>query len=94
MGLTDPLISYWFTVRFHIGPGVIAPPMAGAFALTGVSALATERLTQRVGTIRSVIWARLAGVALLGALLLIPTYRLALLAYLSTATHIHVDHGE
>ncbi len=82
VGLTGPLISYWFALRFHLGPSTIAPFLAATFFLTAVSSLLTGRWTQRIGLIRPLIWTRLAGVVLLVLLPLAPTYWLASLAYL------------
>jgi len=82
IGLIGPLISYWFAVRFHVGPSAIAPMMALAFAVTGASSLLTGRLTERIGLVRSVVGARIIGLALLVLLPLMPTYWLASLAYL------------
>jgi MFS family permease len=82
IGLIGPLISYWFAVRFHVGPSSIAPMMALAFAVTGVSSLFTGRLTEHIGLVRSVVVARLIGLVLLILMPLMPTYWLASLAYL------------
>jgi MFS family permease len=82
IGLIGPLISYWFAVRFSVGPSAIAPMMALAFAVTGVSSLLTGKLTERIGLVRSVVGARLVGLALLVLLPLMPTYGLASLVYL------------
>jgi MFS family permease len=82
IGLTGPLISYWFALRFHIGPAEIAPVMGATFMLTGASSLLTGRLTERIGIVRSVIWVRLVGLVLLVLLPLMPVYWLAALVYL------------
>jgi MFS family permease len=82
IGLTGPLISYWFALRFHVGPAAIAPVMAATFVLTGASSLLTGRLTERIGIVQSVIWARLVGLVLLVLLPLMPVYWLAALVYL------------
>jgi predicted MFS family arabinose efflux permease len=82
IGLTGPLISYWFALRFHVGPSSIAPMMALAFTVTGASSLLTGRLTERIGLVGSVVGARLFGLVLLVLMPLMPTYWLASLAYL------------
>jgi MFS family permease len=82
IGLTGPLISYWFALRFQVGPAAIAPVMAATFILTGASSLLTGRLTERIGIVRSVIWVRLVGLVLLVLLPLMPVYWLAGLVYL------------
>jgi MFS family permease len=82
IGLTGPLISYWFALRFQIGPAEIAPAMGATFLLTGASSLLTGRLTERIGIVHSVIWVRLVGLVLLVLLPLMPVYWLAALVYL------------
>ncbi len=81
VGLIGPLMSYWFAVRFGVGPAVIAPVMALAFAVTGVSSLVAGRLTERLGLVRSVVGMRSLGLILLAILPIMPTYALAALVY-------------
>jgi len=82
IGLTGPLISYWFALRFQVGPLAIAPVMAATFVITGVASLLTGWLTERIGIIPSVVWERLIGIGLLVLLPIMPTYWLASLIYL------------
>ena len=82
MGLTGPLIAYWFALKFHAGPDSIAPVMSATFALTGVMALYTGRLAIRHGLSRAVVWSRGIGVLLLLALPFMPWFWLAALVYM------------
>jgi Arabinose efflux permease len=82
IGLTGPLIAYWFALKFHIGPGTIAPMMAVTFVITGVSAIFAGRLTERHGLVSSVIWTRGIGVILLALLPLMPWFWLAAVIYM------------
>jgi MFS family permease len=82
IGLTGPLIAYWFALRFHVGPGVIAPMMAVTFALTGMSSIYAGSLTERHGLVSAVLWARGIGVGLLVLLPLCPWFWLAALIYM------------
>jgi MFS family permease len=82
IGLTGPLISYWFAMRFHIGPSVIGPVMAATFSATALAAIITARFTQRVGLVRSVVWGRTGGLLLLVLMPIMPLYALAALAFL------------
>ena len=82
MGLTGPLISYWFALKFQAGPDRIAPVMAATFALTGVMALYTGRIAMRHGLSRAVVWSRGIGVLLLIALPFMPWFWLAALVYM------------
>jgi predicted MFS family arabinose efflux permease len=82
VGFTGPLISYWFAIRFGVGPGSIAPIMAAAFFITGISSVLTGRLSDRIGIVKSVVWARFIGLLLLILLPVIPFYWLASLIYI------------
>ena len=82
VGLTGPLIAYWFALRFDVGPAEIAPVMAATFLLSGVSSLVTGRLSERIGLVQSVVRARLIGLVLLVLLPIMPTYWAASMAYL------------
>jgi MFS family permease len=82
IGLTGPLISYWFALRFQVGPLAIAPVMATTFVITGVASVLTGLLTGRIGIVQSVFWERLIGVGLMVLLPLMPTYWLASTIYL------------
>lgn len=82
MGLVGPLISYWFALRFGVGPDSIGSVMAGTFLLTGVMAFYTGRLTLRHGLSRAVVWSRGIGVVLLLLLPFMPWFWLAAAAYM------------
>jgi MFS family permease len=82
VGFTGPLISYWFAVRFHVGPASIAPIMAATFFITGISSVLTGRLSEKIGIVKSVVWARFFGLLLLILLPLVPFFWLASLVYL------------
>lgn len=82
VGLTGPLVSYWFALRFHVGAHVIGPFMALTFAATALSALIMARLTRRIGLVKGVVWGRSGGVLLLILLPLMPVYVLAAAVYL------------
>ncbi len=82
IGLTGPLMSYWFARRFGVGPMEIAPVMASTFALTGIASLLTGALTEKIGLVGSVVWTRLGSLGLLVLLPLMPTYWPAALVYL------------
>jgi MFS family permease len=82
VGLTGPLISYWFAVRFGLGPEHIAPVLALTFFATGIAALAGGRLAERVGVVRAVVWSRVVGLVCLIAIPIAPTFLVAAAAYL------------
>ncbi len=82
IGLTSPLMAYWFAQRFHVGPSAIGPVMALTFIISGFASLLIGGLTERIGLVRAVVWGRSAGVALLFILPLMPMYYLASLVFL------------
>jgi MFS family permease len=82
IGLTGPLISYWFAVRFGSGPALIGGLMALSFIATGLSNLATGQLAERFGPVRSVVAIRLVGVAFLLVMTLMGSFWWAGLFYL------------
>lgn len=82
MGLVGPLISYWFALRFGVGPDSIGAVMAGTFALTGMMAYITGQMTLRHGLSRAVVWSRGVGVVLLLLLPFMPWFWLAAAAYM------------
>ena len=82
VGFTGPLISYWFAIKFGVGPASIAPIMAAAFFITGISSVLTGNLSDKIGIVKSVVWARFFGLLLLILLPLIPIFWLASLIYI------------
>ncbi|MGH8281441.1 MAG: MFS transporter [Gammaproteobacteria bacterium] len=82
IGLTGTLIAYWFALKFHIGPGAIAPMMAITFLFTGISSIFAGRLTERHGLVISVLWSRSIAVVLLALLPLMPWFWLAAVIYM------------
>jgi MFS family permease len=82
IGLTGPLISYWFAQKFGVGPSTLGPTFAITFVVTGIASLITGRVSTSIGVVRSVVWARMVGLALLVVLPLLPVYWLAAVIYL------------
>lgn len=81
IGLTGPLMSYWFAIRFAKGPEFIGPMMALGFLLAGFSSLGAGRLASAMGIVRSVVLMRLIGLACLLALPFAPTFASAATLY-------------
>ncbi len=82
VGLTGPLMSYWFEQRFHVGANLIAPVMAGTFLAVAVVAQFTGELGRRAGMVNVLLWTRWSGMALLLILPLMPVYALAALVHI------------
>jgi MFS family permease len=81
IGLTSPLIAYWFDLKFGVGPGGLGPVFAITFILTGLAAFATGALTRAFGIVRSVVVGRGLGLGLLLLLPVLPSYGLAAAVY-------------
>lgn len=81
IGLISPLLSYWFAVRFGIGPAAIAPFMAAMFLTAGIASVVVGLLTKRIGVVPAVVSVRLLGVLLLVLVPVAPVYALAAGAY-------------
>ncbi|MHB2020686.1 MAG: MFS transporter [Candidatus Xenobia bacterium] len=77
IGLTNPLIAYWFAVRFGVGPAALGPVFFLAFLLTGCASLITGRLSRSMGIVPAVVASRTIGVGMFVALPLVPTLRWA-----------------
>ncbi len=82
IGFTGPLISYWFALRFGVGPASIAPIMAVTFFFTGFSSILTGKVSEKIGIVQSVVWARFFGLILLIILPIIPIFWIASLIYI------------
>jgi MFS family permease len=77
IGLVGPLLAYWFAIRFHRGPAAIGPMMAAGFVMAAGSSLLAGLLTRRFGIVRTIVWVRAAGLALLIALPFSPSFAVA-----------------
>lgn len=82
IGLTGPLLSYWFALRFHHGPGTIGPMLAVGFLLAAAASLATGFSARRMGLVRTIVAMRTIGLLLLLALPFATTFWLASVLYI------------
>ncbi|MCY0878838.1 MAG: MFS transporter [Firmicutes bacterium] len=81
VGLFGPLMSYWFSARFHASSTAIAASLSLSLAVTGVASLASGHLAQKVGTIRAIVWLQIVGVLLTMAIPWMPTFLWASVLY-------------
>lgn len=77
IGIVGPLIAYWFLRRFAQSPATIGPALAVSFLLGSVGSVLGGHLSRRLGAVRSVVWMRLVGLALLVAIPFSPTFLVA-----------------
>lgn len=81
VGLTSPLLVYWFNLKFGVGPGELGPVFALTFVVTGLASIWTGKLTDRMGIVNAVVTVRLSAVVLLVLTPLMPTFWLASAAH-------------
>ncbi|HEU0196544.1 MAG TPA: MFS transporter [Nevskiaceae bacterium] len=83
VGLIAPLITYWFLLRYHVGPAHIGPVLAISFALSGGLALLTGRLIRGRRMVNLIVGLRAVAVLLLVFLPLAPTFFIAAAIYIA-----------
>ncbi|UOF91099.1 MFS transporter [Fodinisporobacter ferrooxydans] len=77
VGLTGPMMAYWFSIRYHVGTEAIGVTLSISFFLTAVSSYFSGILAQRFGMVKSVTWMRIIGSACMLALPWMPTFTIA-----------------
>ena len=86
VSLVGPFISYWFQLRFGVGPDRIGPVMSLGFLLAGLSTLGTGRLIARLGLVDTVVVMRLLGLTFLLALPFSPNFGIAAALHILRST--------
>jgi len=82
IGLTGPLIAYWFAVKFHRGLDAIGPGLAVGFLLGTLGTVLAMRMTRRRGAVGTELRLRGAGLVLLVAMPLAPWFWVAMALYI------------
>jgi len=82
LGLSGPLIAYWFAVKFHLDPLQIAPVLAAAYFAAAFSAAMTAKFTGRFGAARSFVFLQGFGAVLLLGFPFLPTFPLAAMVWI------------
>ncbi len=93
IGLTGPLVSYWFALRFGIGPRHIAPLIATGFLLAAISSHLTTPLSRRYGLMQVIVVLRLAALTLLFAFPFAPNLATAIGIFLLRNTLNRATNG-
>lgn len=83
LGLSGPLVTYWFALRFHHGPASIGMMMALGFVLAGFASLLAGWVANGIGLVRAVVAMRLVGLVLLIILPFCGSFALASLVYVA-----------
>ena len=61
VGLTGPMMAYWFSLRYGVSTSAIGMTLSVGFLMTGISSLINGFLAERIGMVRSVTWMRVIG---------------------------------
>ncbi|HSU79571.1 MAG TPA: MFS transporter, partial [Candidatus Angelobacter sp.] len=77
VGLINPLMAYWFSIKYGVGTAEIGVTLSISFFLTSFSSIFTGFLADRFGLVKSVTFLRVVGVSLMFLLPFIPTFLLA-----------------
>lgn len=81
VGLTGPMMAYWFSVRYGVGPAGIGATISIGFLMTGISSIFNGLLAQKIGMVKSVTWMRIIGSGMMLALPFMPTFTAASVLY-------------
>ncbi|MBT2658667.1 MFS transporter [Bacillus sp. ISL-18] len=82
IGLTGPMMSYWFSAKFGASPAQIGSTLAITFFTTGATSILQARLSHNHGTIRSIVFIRFIGSLLLILMPLLSSYALVSVIYI------------
>lgn len=85
VGLVAPLVTYWFLLRFGVGPAKIGPVLAASFICSSGMALLIGRLVRGGHLVKTIVPLRAIALALLVALPLAPTFLIAAAVFVARA---------
>jgi len=82
IGLTGPMMSYWFSAKFGVSMNQIGSTLALTFFATGVISLLQARFSKKYGTVRSIVMFRYVASLFLILMPLFPSYALVSIVYI------------
>ncbi len=82
LGLSGPLIAYWFAVKFHLDALHIGPVLAMAFFASAFAAFTTGWLAETFGSARVFVAMQAVGTLLLFSFPFIPSFSLAAMVWI------------
>ncbi len=85
------LVSFWFHLRWQLGPETIGPIFFAANLLSGLSFFAASWVAQRVGLLNTMVFTHLPSNVLLVLVPFMPTAPLAVLAWLARTSISQMD---
>jgi MFS family permease len=93
IGLVGPMTSYWFAVRFNVGPEHVGPMMAAAFLIAAITSQISGSLGMRYGMMTVIVRLRLMSMLLIAAMPLSPNLTVAMMFYLVLTTMDRSSNG-
>ncbi|RFB18554.1 MFS transporter [Bacillus sp. HNG] len=82
IGLTGPMMAYWFSVKFGVSSGQIGSTLALTFFATGMTSIFQSRISHKYGTVQSIVMVRYIACLLLLLMPLLSSYALVSILYL------------
>ena len=82
VGLTGPLMGYWFSVRYGVGTAAVGATISLSFLMTGLTSVLNGFMARRFGMVKSVTWMRVAGSLMMLALPFMPNFGVASALYI------------
>lgn len=89
--LTASLLSYFFFVRFHAGPGVIGLLFFGARVANAFSHLGAAWLAKRIGLVNTMVFTHIPSSLLLVTVAFAPTFPVAAILFLLREGLVEMD---
>jgi MFS family permease len=93
IGLVGPMTSYWFAVRFNVGPEHVGPMMAAGFLVAAITSQVSGSLGMRYGMMAVIVRLRLVSMLLIAAMPLSPNLTVAMAFYLVLTTMDRSSNG-
>ncbi|WP_198852651.1 MFS transporter [Alicyclobacillus sp. SO9] len=82
VGMTGPMMVYWFSLKFGAHTGGIGIMLSVGFLVTSLFSVLNARLARRVGVVRTVTVMRLTGSSLMALLPWLPNFGFASFVYI------------
>lgn len=82
IGLTGPMMSYWFSAKFGVSTNQIGGTLALTFFATGVISILQARFSHKYGTVRSIVLFRYISSLFLILMPILPSYALVSIIYI------------
>jgi MFS family permease len=76
--ILQSFVAYWFTIRFHVDPGMLGTVFFFANLLSGFSGLVAARLSDRFGLVNTMVFTHIPSNVLLILVPLMPTFGAAM----------------